>query len=68
MRANGDGKDCMTKFGQENFHHPTFSVPFGEGPVLPAGVAHRTSDDHLHIPILGATSCRESSESQQVEL
>ena len=62
MRANGDGKDWMTKFDQENFHYPTFSVPFNEGPVLPAGVAHRTSDNHIHIPILGATSYPGSTE------
>eukprot|EP00117_Sycon_ciliatum_P013331 scpid69591/ scgid1997/ len=62
MRANGKGKDWDTKFHQANFHYPTFSVPFNEGPVLPAGVNHRTSDNHIHVPILGATSYPGSTE------
>eukprot|EP00117_Sycon_ciliatum_P002198 scpid101650/ scgid7533/ len=52
--AKGTGDDWSLTFNLPNYHYPEFVKPFSTEDMA-AGVNHRTSDNHIHIPILGNT-------------
>ena len=47
--------EWTSSFSLDDFHLPNWAVPFNEGPVQSGGVAQRTEDGHIHLPLLGNT-------------